>query len=77
MLKEVEWQPFEQYNITIYRKNSDKNYYALKQNTSGSGKIYYEVVAQNALEPILRCDVEDYILNSKLMPRKIDEEDIL
>ena len=77
MLKKAEWQKFEQYNITIYRKKSDKNYYALKESVNGFGKIFYEVIAQNALEPMLRCDVEDYILNNKLMPIKLDEEDIL
>lgn len=77
MLQEVDWQPFKAYGVTIFWKKSQQEYFALKKTVNGFGQSYYEVIAQDPVEPMIRCAVEDYVIENKLKPIKLDEEDIL
>jgi hypothetical protein len=77
MLLAVDWQPFQSYGITIFWKKSQQEYMALEKKRNGFGQTYHEIIAQDPLEAMLRCAVEDYIIENKLRPGKLDEEDIL
>ena len=77
MLKKMGWQPFEKYGITIFKKKSTQEYWALEAKVNGFGHKYSEIVARSESEAVVINLTENYRLNNKLKPRKIDEEDIL
>ena len=77
MLKKMGWQPFEKYGITIFKKKSTQEYWALEAKVNGFGHKYSEIVAKNENSTVVIIDIENYVRNKKLKPRKTDEEDIL
>ena len=77
MLEVMEWQPFKEYGITIFKKKSTQEYLALEAKMNGFGGKYSEIVARSKSEAVVINLTEDYRLNNKLKPRKVDEEDIL
>lgn len=77
MLEMVTYQPFSRYGIAIWKKRSTKQYTAYEKKVTSSGIGFSKEIAKSALFETVRTEVENYIINKRLVPSKIDEEDIL